>query len=200
MSTQIRGGIWKAAEPTPSPLSGPRGCMASPGCKHGKDGVQSLLPRESSYQLSLSDSLSAGQGVNTTTGVKKEELHPISQACSSPTSPGGHGSPKSAVSPRPGQHTRSKRDGSRRSWRPGLGMLTMQRQALPAAPPAPGPRVGERQQAPAQGRRGRRSPLPSCLPWREPAGGCPEHAWRAGRRLPPTAGRAIRMQTVCTAI
>lgn len=49
--------------------------MASPGCEHGKDGVQSLLPRESSYQLGLSDSLSAGQGVNTTTGVKKEELH-----------------------------------------------------------------------------------------------------------------------------
>lgn len=38
--------------------------------------MQSLLPRERSYQLGLSNSLSAGQGANTTTGVKKEKLRP----------------------------------------------------------------------------------------------------------------------------
>lgn len=40
------GGLWKAAKPTSCPLGWQRGCSASLGCKYGKGGVQSLLPRK----------------------------------------------------------------------------------------------------------------------------------------------------------
>lgn len=58
-----------------SPWLVERGCTASPGCKYGKGGVQSLLPREISCCLSTSPS--PGQGANATVGLKrKEELPP----------------------------------------------------------------------------------------------------------------------------
>lgn len=106
------------------------------------------------------------------------------QACSSPPRLGKRGSPRSTESHR--------RDGSRRSGRPGLGMLTMQRLPLPAAPPRLAPGAGE-----SQGTEHREEPLPSACPARSP-GGCPEQAGCSGRQPPPPAWRG-RDATACTA-
>lgn len=93
------GGCGRRQSPTPSPLGWQRGgCTASLGRKHGKDGVQSSLPRAERCQLPPEHySPSPAQGANAAVGLKrKEELSPtthtpIAQARSSPTSPGEWG-------------------------------------------------------------------------------------------------------------
>lgn len=107
------------------------------------------------------------------------------QACSSPPRLGKQGSPRSTESHR--------RDGSRRSGRPGLGMLTMQRLPLPAAPPRLAPGLGK-----AKGQSTGRSPCPPPALPRSP-GGCPEQAGCSGRQPPPPAWRD-RDATACIAV
>lgn len=88
-------------------------------------------------------------------------------------------------------------------------MLTMRRRrralpaALPPPPNTPGPKAGERQQAPARGRRGRRSPLPppACLglggtPLEDPTGGCPGEGrvrWKGAATLQQEEGLGCKL-------
>ena len=68
-------------------------------------------------------------------------------------------------------------------------------QLPPPLAPNQAPGLGKGSRLLPRGRSRRMIPLPSCLPWREPAGGCLEKAGCGGRRPPPAAGRGIRMQT-----
>lgn len=169
--------------------------MASPGCKHGKDGVQPLLPQEKRYWLPSEHQPSPGQGANAAVGLKrKEELPPCNcPALLQPHQPRRVGVPEERSVP---QRSQSEQDGSRRSGRLGLGMLTMRRRALPAAPPA-SPRLAPGLLPGARGEGG--APCPA-RPGMESAGGCPEKAGCGGRRPPPAAGGGIRMRTACIAI
>lgn len=157
------GGLWKAAEATPSPFIWQRGAARTArDASRAGVGCSPCSPERRSISCRLSASPSPGRGANPNCRLEKERraAPPIAQACSSPASPEERGSPKGVASPKPAQRTGNEQDGSSRSGRPELGMQTMRRWALPAAHPPPyaWPQGWGKAASSCPGRRGRRSP------------------------------------------